>query len=115
MQEWIGRSLLMLQGLDRYEIGVLTPDGIPVGGLVLARDEWDAHVGSCMSVFAQYVIPEYRNKGVSVMLMREALKLTRASGESTLAFTHRKGPWRYETIYRRVHGLPTNRSTEGSI
>lgn len=50
--EWIGRSLLSLQGLGRFEIGVHNGDKI-VGGICLAHDTWDAHVGPCMSVFAQ--------------------------------------------------------------
>lgn len=100
--EWIGRSLLMLQGLDRYEVGIFRPDGYVVGGAVIAHDPWDTHVGPCMSVFTQYVLPEYRNRGISLKLMREALRITRLSEHTTLAFTHRKGDWRYETIYRRV-------------
>lgn len=100
--EWIGRSLLSLQGLVRYEIGVLDNSGRVLGGIVLAQDPWDAHVGPCMSVFAQYVLPEFRNRGISPRLMREAIRVARKDGAQTLAFTHRKGPWRYETLYRRI-------------
>ena len=100
--EWIGRSLLSLQGLDRFEIGVHNGDQI-VGGICLAHDPWDAHVGPCMSVFAQYVLPEFRHQGVSARMMREALRIAKKSGVPVLAFTHRKGPWRYETIYRKVN------------
>lgn len=100
-EEWIGRSLLSLQGLDRIEIVVLA-DGKVVGGICLAPDPWDAHVGPCISVFAQYVLPEYRHKGVSASLMREAMRAARKSGAAVLAFTHRKAPWRYETMYHRI-------------
>jgi GNAT superfamily N-acetyltransferase len=74
-----------------------------VGGLCLAPDPWDVHVGPCLSVFAQYVLPEFRLQGVSARLMREALRIAKKSGVPALAFTHRKGPWRYETIYRKVN------------
>lgn len=100
-QEWIGRALLSLQALDRYEVGVAC-NGEIVGGLVLAHDPWDAHVGPCISVFAQYVLPEFRLQGVSQKLMRAALAIARNSGAGVLAFTHRKGPWCYQTKYRRI-------------
>lgn len=99
--EWVGRSLLTLQQIERYEI-ILLRGSHEVGGLVLAHDPWDAHVGPCMSVFAQYVLPEHRNTGVSALCMRASLRIAKDAGAPVLAFTHRKGPWRYETIYRRI-------------
>lgn len=101
-EEWIGRALLSLQGLARTEIGCVV-DGKIVGGICVANDPWDVHVGPCFSVFAQYVLPEYRMRGASGTMMRAALKVARQSGAAVLAYTHRKGPWRYETIYRRLH------------
>jgi len=104
-QEWLGRTLLSLQGMDRWEIGV--HDGVKsLGALVLAHDPWDAHVGPCMSVFAQYVLPKYRNTGIAQRCMRGALRVAKGAGVPVLAFTHRKGPWRYETIYRRLNENP---------
>ncbi len=99
--EWIGRALLALQDLDRFELAAFVGDKM-AGGIVLAHDPWDVHVGPCMSVFAQYVLPEYRLRGISPRLMREGIRIAKQSGVSTLAFTHRKGPWRYETAYRRI-------------
>lgn len=99
---WVGRSLLALSSLERFEIAAVHGTDV-VGAVVLASDPWDAHVGPCMSVFAQYVLPEYRNVGVSLMLMRESMRIARCTaGVHVLAFTHRKAPWRYETIYRRI-------------
>lgn len=100
--DWVGSSILSLQGLSRFEIALMRSDGIPVGAAVLAADPWDVHVGPCWSVFAQYVLPEYRLQGVSFKLMREAVRVARANGAHILAYTHRKGPWRYETLYRRI-------------
>lgn len=99
--EWLGRSLIAMSSLERFEIAAVHGTDV-VGGLVLASDPWDAHVGPCMSVFAQYVLPEYRNVGISRMLMREAYRIASCSCVRVLAFTHRKAPWRYETIYRRI-------------
>lgn len=99
---WVSRSLLILQEMDRYELGVLDGSGNTLGGILLAHDPWDVHVGPCMSVFSQYVLPEHRNAGISPMLMRAAIKIAKKELVTTLAFTHRKGPWRYETIYRRL-------------
>ena len=107
-QDWIGRNLLSLQALDRYEIAIVR-QGEFIGGLILAEDFWDVHVGPCMSVFAQYVLPEYRNTGVSAACMRAALRIARKAGAPTLAFTHRKGPWRYETVYRSLHEATQDR------
>jgi GNAT superfamily N-acetyltransferase len=76
--------------------------GTVIGAALVAHDPWDAHVGPCVSVFTQYVLPEHRNSGVSQALMRECLRIARAAGAGVLAFTHRKAPWRYETRYRRI-------------
>lgn len=98
---WVGSALLSLAALERYEVGILTDAG-PIGAAVLASDPWDAHVGPCMSVFAQYVLPEFRNTGASLALMRECLAIARDSHAGVLAYTHRVAPWRYQTIYRRT-------------
>lgn len=103
--EWIGRNLLSLQSMDRWELGVHIR-GEVIGGIALADDPWDAHVGPCVSVFAQYVMPEYRLQQVSALLMRTALRIARDSGHRVIAFTHRKGDWRYETIYRSIMKSP---------
>lgn len=108
--EWIGRALLSLQELGRYEIGVRQGTTV-IGGLVLADDPWDVHVGPCMSVFAQYVLPEYRLQGVSVMLMRAALSVSRDAGAPVLAFTHRAGPWVYRTVYHKLQNKVNNETT----
>lgn len=99
---WLGTTLDTLFKLEeRYDIALWTPEGEPVGGLILTLDE-DIHVGTCMSVVAQYVFPEYRNKGVSLRCMREAMRIARERCAPVLAFTHRIGDWRYETIYKEL-------------
>lgn len=95
------QSLAALQDIARWDIGLFDPEGRAVGGLVLTYDN-DIHVGPCISVVAQYVLPEYRCKGVSLRCMREAVRIARQFGERVLAYTHRKGDWRYETIYKEL-------------
>ncbi len=99
--EWTSRTLHVLSSFDRYEVAAVV-DGAVIGGVVVAVDE-DIHVGPCVSVFAQYVLPEYRNRGASLACMRESVRLAKELGASVLAYTHRIGPWRYETIYRRIN------------
>lgn len=101
-ETWVSSALHRLTLFDwRYEIGM--HNGVhTVGGIVLAPDE-DIHVGPCLSVFAQYVMPEYRNRGVSLRCMRLAERAAIQLGYTTLAYTHRMGDWRYQTIYRRLN------------
>jgi len=73
-----------------------------LGGLYLVIDNADPHVGRCMTVAFQYVLPEYRNAGVSRMMMVRAIELTKEYNCAVLAYTHRLGDWRYETVYKRV-------------
>lgn len=100
---WVSQTIATLSQMERYEIAVMNSDGTPLGACTLAKDPWDAHVGPCWAVFAQYVVPEARLQGVSGKLMREALRIARANAATVLAFTHRQGPWRYETIYRKIN------------
>lgn len=101
-ETWVGQTLAMLMQLHRYEIAVADVHGSPVGACVVAADPWDGHVGPCWAVVTQYVHPAHRNRGVSGMLMREALRIARSHGAKAFAFTHRTGPWRYQTIYRKL-------------
>lgn len=99
--EWVGTTLSTLACIkDRYEIGMHNGD-VTVGGIILAPD-LDIHVGQCLSVFAQYVMPEYRNRGISLRCMRLAEQIAKDMGFPVLAYTHRLGDWRYETIYKRI-------------
>lgn len=98
--EWLDKTLRTLSRLDRFEIGLF--DGARcVGGVVLAQDN-DIHIGECLSVYAQYVLPEYRNKGVSSRCMRECIRIAKELSWTHLAYTHRLGDWRYETVYKAI-------------
>lgn len=100
-QQWVGNTLRWFREVDRHEVYAFV-GGTPVGTLVYAYDPWEVHVGPALVVATQYVLPEYRNKGISGRMMREMLREAKGAGVPTLAFTHRTGPWEYKTIYRRV-------------
>lgn len=98
---WTSRTLLALQSLDRWEIAVWY-NGEAVGGLILGHEDWDAHVGECLTVYAQFVQPEHRNNLISFKCMRAAVALAKDLGYKTVAYTHRLAPWRYLTIYKDI-------------
>lgn len=98
---WASRAVLSLQSIDRWEIGYFIGDEL-VGALCVADDQHDPHVYDCMSVFAQYVVPEHRGGTVSPRLMRAALQIARINGYHCFAYTHRVGAWRYTTTYKRI-------------
>lgn len=103
LEHFVSRALIALRGLRRWEISAHLDDGTCVGGLVLAHDLDDPHVGQCVSVFAQYVLPEYRHLGLSRRFMREGIRIAREADVPVFAWTHRTGNWKYTTNYRRLH------------
>ena len=92
-----------IRSVDRLEIVASTASGYQVGIMVLAEDE-DMHVGRCLSVQWQYVLPEYRNAGIAHRFMRTAIQLARQEGYPVLAYSHRVGPGEYSIKYRRING-----------
>lgn len=99
-ETWVQSSLRMIESVDRYEIGI-KHNGVVVGGVTLTAD-FDPHVHSCLSVMSQYVLPEYRNKAISMRCMRECIRLAKRLGHNMLAYTHRKCDWVYTTTYKRI-------------
>lgn len=99
-ETWIAHALRIVQAVPRYEIGFIH-NGVPVGGVTLTVD-FDPHVGECLCVMSQYVLPEYRNNAMSLRCMRECLKLTKQLGHNVLAYTHRQKDYVYTTTYKVV-------------
>jgi len=100
-RKWIELNLDILSSEDRIEIGAFE-DGYLVGGMTLA-EEMDAHVGACVSVRYNYVLPEYRTLKLGTIMMRHAIQLAKTLGPQYIAFTHRKGVGLYTIRYRRLH------------
>jgi GNAT superfamily N-acetyltransferase len=84
----------------RYEVLFYVGDTL-VGGASLTLDR-DPHVGECANVVWQYVLPAYRNRGISRSVLRQARRLAVLSGVSTYSYTHRTGDYSYSIRYRRV-------------
>ncbi|QJD54803.1 GNAT family N-acethyltransferase [Pseudomonas phage MR6] len=87
--------------IDRYEF-VAIETGRVVGCAVLAPDE-DIHVGPCLTIMWNYIIPEYRG-ALGMRFHRLAIRLAKHLGLPVLAYTHRKGVGQYSITYRRLHG-----------
>ena len=99
-EAWVRRTLCTIASFPRYELGFYDGD-TPVGGVTLTVD-YDPHVGECLTVMSQYVLPEYRNAGISLRCMRECIVLAKRLGHDMLAYTHRQRDWVYTTTYKRI-------------
>lgn len=97
---WVGNSLAALQASPKWVVYAVH-QGEVVGGLVIYPEPWECHVGACAVVSALYVLPAFRGK-LGAMLFREAVRIVRYNSLEVLAFTHRKGPFKYETIYKEI-------------
>lgn len=98
--EWVAGQLARLGAEERIEIQGWV-DGHLIGGLVLS-DDWDVHVGPCLSVLTNYTLPKYRTKLYGAKVFREAIRVAKELGYPCLAWTHRVGDWCYMTRYRRL-------------
>lgn len=98
--EWENRLISTIIGYPRIEVTVYDEDGW-LGGCVLVHETDDPHVGECLSVLCQYVFPEYRNRGVSRLLLRAARLIARREGLNVLAYSHRVKDYVYQTTYKR--------------
>lgn len=87
---------------ERVELHATDGCGQLVGCCVLVLDD-DLHVGLCLSIMWNFIVPEHRGT-LGRRFLRAAYCLARALGVATLAYTHRRGVGRYETTYRRVYG-----------
>lgn len=105
------QAYLIHQSIDanwRVEVVAYTDWMVPVGILILTEDD-DMHVGRCLSVQWQYVLPEYRNAGIARRFMRTAIQLAQQEGYPVLAYSHRVGPGEYSIKYRRISGACARR------
>lgn len=98
---WVSKNTEYIESMNRVEIYVHS-GGILQGCLILNEVEQDFHVGVCASVFSQFVHPDYRECGVSLRMMREAISISREAGHKMFSYSHRVGDYRYEVVYRRL-------------
>lgn len=97
---WVNYTMRCIGEATRVEVCARVDTRV-VGGIVL-HSEFDPHVGNCMYVVFQYVLPEWRGRGISKQLLKMALEETRLQGLPVLAYTHRLRDWEYKTTYKKV-------------
>ena len=99
----VHRVVSSLSEFDRSEI-VAIDNGTVVGGAVIVLDD-DQHVGPCLSLQWQYVLPAYRAKRLGHHFVRELLRQAGWAGIRNVSYTHRVGVGKYTLTYREVkHG-----------
>lgn len=85
---------------DRTEIVYYDGETV-VGGATVVLDD-DQHVGPCLSLQWQYILPGYRALGLGRHFVRELLRQAGWAGIRNVCWTHRKGVGRYTVTYREV-------------
>ncbi|ARB30307.1 hypothetical protein HOS87_gp28 [Pseudomonas phage phiNV3] len=103
----VHRVVSSLSEFDRSEI-VAIDDGKVVGGAVIVLDD-DQHVGVCLSLQWQYVLPAYRHLHMGRHFIRELKRQAQWAGIKNISYSHRTGIGRYEVVYREVRDAATRR------
>jgi len=93
------RMLEATEGLSRCEL-LAVIDGQLVGFACAVVDE-DMHVGPCLSLQWQYVLPEHRGK-IGRDFLRWLVKNGQAFGFKFVAYSHRVNSRHYAIKYRRL-------------
>jgi GNAT superfamily N-acetyltransferase len=83
--------------VDRYLVKVRCGELI-VGMAAVVLDD-DPHVGLCLTLHSQYVLPAYRNKFVAGRVLREVRRLAKVHRLGVIAYSHRVRDWTYELRY----------------
>lgn len=96
------RMLAATEGLDRYEL-LAVAGGDLIGFACVVEDD-DMHVGRCLTLQWQYVVPEHRGK-IGGEFLRWLARTAREQGFEFIAYSHRITSRHYAIKYRRVsHG-----------
>jgi len=62
-------------------------------GVAHLGELFDIHVGPCAVVMAMYVWPEYRDRGVAKIILRELKRAARRAGLRWCGYSHWKRPY----------------------
>lgn len=96
------RMIEATEQLDRHE--VLAVLGGRLIGFACIADDVDMHVGRCLTLQWQYVVPEYRGI-IGAKFLRLLVQLGRQLGYRTIAYSHRINQGHYAIKYRSIsHG-----------
>lgn len=88
--------------LERFEITAVL-DGQLIGFACIVEDD-DMHVGHCLTLQWQYVVPEHRGR-IGPMFLRALFGIGRNLGYRVVAYSHRINQRHYAIKYRSIrHG-----------
>jgi GNAT superfamily N-acetyltransferase len=99
-REDVHRIASSLAEFDRTEIAIYDGETV-VGGATVVLDD-DQHVGPCLSLQWQYVLPAYRSMHLGRHFVRELLRQAGWAGIKNVSYSHRTGPGKYTITYREV-------------
>ena len=99
-EDAIERIVRSIEENDRIEITATSQEGQVIGFACVVHDE-DDHVGPCLGVQWNFVLPESRGS-VGIRMWREIRKLAAGLPYEVLAYTHRVGPAAYLIRYMRL-------------
>jgi GNAT superfamily N-acetyltransferase len=103
IREDVHRIASSLAEFDRTEIVIYDGNAV-VGGATIVLDD-DQHVGPCLSLQWQYVLPAYRRLHLGRHFVRELLRQAGWAGIRNVSYSHRTGEGQYTITYREVeHG-----------
>jgi hypothetical protein len=96
------RMLAATESISRTEL-LAVVGGQLIGFACIVEDD-DMHVGRCLSLQWQYVVPEHRGR-IGGEFLRWLARFARAKGFQFIAYSHRVSKRHYAIKYRRVnHG-----------
>lgn len=100
LEQVTARMLAATESLSRTEL-LAVVDGQLVGFACVVEDE-DMHVGRCLTLQWQYVVPEHRGR-IGAEFLRWLSRFARCQGFQFIAYSHRVSARHYAIKYRRIH------------
>lgn len=94
------RMLACAEEHDRIELVVF--DGNRTVGFCCLAEDYDLHVGRCLTVMWDYVVPSHRGGTVGQRMLRAAMQIATQHGFAVLCYTHRTAPGVYQVKYTRL-------------
>lgn len=100
LEQVTARMLATIEPMSRTEI-LAVIDGQLVGFACVVEDD-DIHVGRCLTLQWQYVVPEHRGR-IGAEFLRWLARFARCQGFQFIAYSHRVNSRHYAIKYRRIH------------
>lgn len=102
-ETWLASMLDLYKGFHRYEIEYW--EGETLIGVAVVAKTIDFHVGPCVCVLTQYVIPQFRGRaGIARKVLAFARNKAREDGVGFMSWSHQLDYGTQLLKYRRVYG-----------